>query len=108
MATHADPLPLGIVENIRQLGPVAEIIGDHDDIKAVAVHGVTHNFFEPRGMGRDTQKTEFALLLESIEGFVDVRVHEALDGIAGVNMGQVKIVGADPLEDWLQPQPSPL
>ena len=39
-----------------------------------------------------------ALLFETIKRFVDVRVHEAIYGIAGMDVGQVKIVGADSLQ----------
>ena len=49
-------------------------------------------------MGRDTEKAKFSLLFEAVKGFVNVRIHEPFNGIAGMNMGQIKIVGADSLQ----------
>ena len=94
--SHA--LLFGIVKDVCQLGPVLKIIGDHDDIKTVRINRVTHDLLQPGRMRRHAQKAQLALFLEPIKCFMDIGVHQSVNGITGVDMGQVEIVGADPLQ----------
>ena len=98
---HADALAFGVMEDGRQFGPVAEVVRDHDDVEAPGIDRVAHDALQPRRVRRDAQKAQLALFLEPVERFVDVRVHQPVDGIAGVDVRQVQVVCADAFEAGL-------
>ena len=46
-------------------------------------------------MRRDAEEPHLALLLQAVEGLVRVRVEEAFDLVAGMDVHQVDVVGAE-------------
>ena len=77
-------------------GPGAEVIGEHHDVEAVAVDGRVGDLFEVGCVRRDAEEADLALLLQSIEGLVDVRIEESVDGVAGVDVNEVDPIGLEP------------
>ena len=74
------------------------MVGEHHHVVAVAVDGGVGNLLEVWRVRRHTEETHFAGFLGPIERFVNVGVHETLDGIARMHVHEVDMIRAHPLE----------
>jgi len=69
------------------------MVGQHHGLEAAAVDSGIGNFLQVRCMGGDAEETSLAGLHQAVEGFVQVFVHESVDAVAGMHMGDVNVVG---------------
>ena len=74
-----------------------EVVGHHDDVETAGIDGVAHHGFEIRRVARNPEKADLASLFQAVERLVNVRSHEAVDRVDGVDVGQVDIVGPESL-----------
>ena len=86
---HADILFGGPIDDVPDAGPGAVVIGEHHDIKAITLDGVICHLFEIWRKRGHAEKANFARLLEAIEGFVGVFIHESFHAVTRMDVHQV-------------------
>ena len=82
------------LDEVAELGPDPVVVREHHDVEAPGVDGGFHYLHEVRRVGREADEAELALFAQAVGGFVEVRVHDALDGVARVHVGEVRVIGA--------------
>ena len=70
------------IDDVTNSRPSPVVVSEHHDIEAVAFDGRVRDFLEVGSVCRYTEKSDFPLILESIESFVSIFVHQSLDTIA--------------------------
>ncbi len=83
----------GLVDDAVEVGPDAVMIGEHHDVEALGRDRGARDALEVGGVGRDAEEADLALLLQAVERLVGVRIEQALDLVAGVDVDQVDVVG---------------
>ena len=100
---HAHVLLLPSPRDDRvQLRPDTVVVGEHHHVEASGVDGGVGHLHQVRRVAGESQESDLAFFLETVEGLVHVLVHQAGDLVAGVYVHQIHVVGAQTREAGLE------